>query len=99
MDKRTALEIAKAYKAEVMSHFPVVDVYLYGSYSHGSPTSESDIDIAVVVAHRDEECGGRIPMLWKLGRRVSYLIEPVLLALDEDNPLYADVIRTGIRIS
>lgn len=38
------------------------------------------------------------PLLWKLGRKFSYLIEPVLLSENENDPLYADVIKTGILI-
>ena len=38
------------------------------------------------------------PLLWKLKRKISNLIEPVLLVEDESNPLYADVVKTGILI-
>jgi hypothetical protein len=38
------------------------------------------------------------PLLWKLRRRISNLIEPVLLTEDMDNPLYRDITKTGILI-
>ena len=38
------------------------------------------------------------PLLWKLKRNISNLIEPVLLTEDTNNPLYADILKTGILI-
>jgi D-lyxose ketol-isomerase len=38
------------------------------------------------------------PLLWKLRRQVSNLIEPVLLVEDMNNPLYRDISSTGIPI-
>ena len=38
------------------------------------------------------------PLLWKLKRKVSNLIEPVLLTEDTNSPLYADILKTGILI-
>ena len=38
------------------------------------------------------------PLLWKLKRKVNNLIEPVLLTEDTNNPLYADILKTGILI-
>ena len=38
------------------------------------------------------------PLLWKLRRKISTLIEPVLLTEDMDNPLYCDITKTGILI-
>ena len=38
------------------------------------------------------------PLLWKLRRKISNLIEPVLLIEDMSNPLYCDIARTGILI-
>ncbi len=49
MDKGQALDIARKYKAMVAEHLPLKALYLYGSYSKGNYTEESDIDIAVVV--------------------------------------------------
>ena len=98
MDKKQAIEIAKKYKAMVAEHFPIKALYLFGSYSKGGYTEDSDIDIAVVVPQRSDNYFEETPLLWKLGRKVSYLIEPVLLAENEKCPLYTDVIKTGILI-
>ena len=98
MDKGQALDIAKKYKAMVAEHLPLKALYLYGSYSKGNFTDESDIDIAVVVSKRSDNYFEDTPLLWKLGRKVSYLIEPVLLTEDDDSPLHSEILRTGILV-
>lgn len=98
MDKRQAIAIAKKYKSVVAEYLPLKALYLFGSYSKGNYTDDSDIDIAVVVSHRSDNYFDDTPLLWKLGRKVSYLIEPVLLMEDTNNPLYADILKTGILI-
>lgn len=98
MDKNKAIEIAKEYKAIVAEHLPMKALYLFGSYSKGNYNQDSDIDIAVVVSRRSENYFEDTPLLWKLGRKVSFLIEPILLTEDDGNPLYVDVVKNGILI-
>lgn len=98
MDKSQAIEIARKYKALVAERLPLKALYLYGSYSKGGYREGSDIDIAVIVDHLSDNYFEDTPLLWKLRRQVSNLIEPVLLVEDMNNPLYRDVSRTGIPI-
>ena len=98
MDKRQAIEVARKYKAMVAEHLPLKALYLFGSYSKGGYTGDSDIDIAVIVTRRSDNYFEDTPMLWKIGRKVNYLIEPVLLTEDDGNPLYADIVKIGILI-
>lgn len=91
-----AIEIAKEYKDLVAEHLPLKALYLYGSYSKGNYTEDSDIDIAVVVERMSDDYFEDAPLLWKLKRKISNLIEPVLLTEDTNNPLYADILKTGI---
>lgn len=98
MDKAKAIQIAKSYKAAVESRLPLKALYLYGSYSKGNATEDSDIDIAVVVDCLCDNYFEDTPLLWKLRRKVSNLIEPVLLTEDLNNPLYVDILKTGILI-
>ena len=93
-----AIEIAKEYKDLVAEHLPLKALYLYGSYSKGNYTEDSDIDIAVVVERMSDDYFEDAPLLWKLKRKISNLIEPVLLTEDTNNPLYADIFKTGILI-
>ena len=98
MDKEQAIELAQRYKAILAERLPLKALYLYGSYSKGNQTEDSDIDIAVVVERMSDNYFDDTPLLWKLKRNVSNLIEPVLLTEDFDNPLYADVLKSGILI-
>lgn len=97
MDKEQAIVLAKRYKEMVAERLPLKALYLYGSYSKGNYREDSDIDIAVV-EHLDDNYFEDTPLLWKLRRKISNLIEPVLLIEDMSNPLYCDIARTGILI-
>ena len=73
-------------------------IILFGSRARGDNKPKSDIDIAVIVSHRSENYFEDVPLLWRLGRKINYLIEPVLLTDDDNNPLYSDILKTGILI-
>lgn len=98
MDKEQAIELARRYKEAVADCLPLKALYLYGSFSKGNYHSESDIDIAVIVDHLSEDYFADTPLLWKIKRKISNMIEPVLLTEDPANPLYSDIIRTGMLI-
>ncbi|GHT67318.1 hypothetical protein FACS189452_04790 [Bacteroidia bacterium] len=105
MDKRTTIiNKVRAYKDLVNTTFPVkIDqCYLFGSYAKGTPREHSDIDVAFVVKHLDENYNflETEPILWKLTRQIDDRIEPVLIARDEDYAGFLDEIqRTGIEIT
>ena len=90
MDKEQAINLAKRYKEMVAEKLPLKALYLY--------RADSDIDIAVIVERLDDDYFKDTPLLWKLRRKISNLIEPVLLTEDMDNPLYCDIRKTGILI-
>ncbi len=98
MDKKQAIELVKKYKDLVTEKFPVKCMYLFGSYSKGNYHEESDIDVAVIVDNMTDELFDEQYKLWTLRRKVSLLIEPVMLEADEGNPLYYDIVRTGTLI-
>ena len=98
MDKEQAIEIARRYKKLVAEKLPLKALYIYGSYSKGTYHENSDIDIAVVVEKLSDNYFEDTPLLWKLKRKISNLIEPVLLTEDKNNPLYADILKTGILV-
>lgn len=98
MDKEQAIKSAQRHKVAVAERLPLKALYLYGSFSKGNYTADSDIDIAVVVEHMSDNYFEDTPLLWNLKREISNLIEPVLLTEDTSNPLYADILKTGILI-
>lgn len=72
---------------------------MYGSYSKGHPHPWSDIDVAVIVPSiNDDKWLEQSADLWHDVDKVSLLIEPVLMAQNEETLLYKDVIRTGIAV-
>lgn len=99
MDKAEAIKLGKAYKKLVKKHFDVKDVILYGSYGKGNPREDSDIDIAVVVDNIEGDYFDHVPLLWKLKRQVSNLIEPVLICGENEKSGFLENIRqTGIAL-
>lgn len=71
---------------------------MYGSYSKGNATPDSDIDVAVIVPTYGDQKLEISKNLWRDVDKVSLLIEPVLMADDRWSPLYDDVMRTGIAV-
>ncbi len=95
MDKEQAITLARQYKEAISKQLPIKALYLYGSYSKGNYNADSDIDIAVVVDKLSDNYFDDTPLLWRIRRKISNLIEPVLLTEDSNNPLYADIVKTG----
>ena len=105
MDKKTltrdeALDTVRAYKRVIQSHYRTEPrVVMYGSYAKGYANPDSDIDVAVIppgsdITDRWEQSAD----LWSDIRKVSVLIEPVLMEDDEDSMLYREVMRTGVTV-
>ncbi len=47
----TTLRQIKAYAAEVARQFKPQKIILFGSYAYGKPTTDSDVDLLVVMPH------------------------------------------------
>ena len=99
MDKEQALELVRQYKQVIAPHFnDGAKVFLFGSYSKGYARPESDIDVAVVVPSFGDNWWTWTKSLWRDVRKVSSLIEPILMEEGSHSPLYDDVMRTGIAV-
>ncbi len=104
MDRRTltrdeALELVRRYKRVISPRFEVEPrVMMFGSYSKGYATPDSDIDVAVIVPTYGDRKFEISKLLWRDVDKVSLLIEPVLMADDRQSPLYHDVMRTGVAV-
>ncbi len=105
MDKRRtlsrdeALNLVRHYKRIIRHRFKSEPrVLMFGSYSKGYATPDSDIDVAVIVPTYGDQKLEISKKLWSDVDKVSLLIEPVLLADDRWSPLYDDVMKTGIAV-
>ena len=95
-----ALELVRQYKEVIAPRFDEkTEVYMFGSYSKGYANADSDIDVAVIVPKIEEgKWFDWAKSLWHDVRKVSFLIEPVLMERNESSPLYRDVMLTGIAV-
>ena len=105
MDKKTltrdeALDTVRAYKRVIRSRYRTEPrVVMYGSYAKGYANPDSDIDVAVILPGSDiTDRWEQSADLWSDIRKVSVLIEPVLLEDNEDSMLYREVMRTGVTV-
>ena len=72
---------------------------MYGSYAKGYANPDSDIDVAVILSGSDiTDRWEQSADLWSDIRKVSVLIEPVLMEDNEDSMLYREVMRTGVTV-
>ena len=105
MDRRTltreeALDKVREYKRVIRQRYKTEPkVFMYGSYAKGYANPDSDIDVAVILP------GSEITDPWEQWadiagdvRKVSTLIEPVLMEDNEDSMLYREVMRTGVAV-
>ena len=94
MDKRQtlkfdeALNLVRRYKQVISSRFQTEPrVMMYGSYSKGYANPDSDIDVAVIVPSFGDNWWVWTKGLWHDVRKVSSLIEPVLMEENCHSPL------------
>ncbi|HRZ96610.1 MAG TPA: nucleotidyltransferase domain-containing protein [Paludibacter sp.] len=100
MDNREIINKLSEYKLLLSKHFDVDKVILYGSFAKGNPSSDSDIDVAVIVNSIEEDYFTYAPLLWKLRREIDDRIEPVLIEKDNDiSGFLSEVMRTGVIIN
>ena len=93
MDQEEAINLGKKYKVLISEHFDVKDAIIYGSYCKGTQKEDSDIDIAIVVDDITGNYFDSFPLLWKIKRKVSNFIEPVLICEKKDKSGFLKEIR------
>ena len=99
MDKKEAINKAKAYRYLLKDHFNLENVYLFGSYAKDTYKEESDIDIAIVVNQIEGDYFSIAPLLWKLRREIDDRIEPILIEKKHDNADFlGEIQKYGIEI-
>ena len=96
MDYNEIIEITKRYSDRVVDYMKPKWIILYGSYSNGLATSDSDIDIAVICDAIEDGYLEKSQQLFKLRRGIDSRIEPVLIELGNDKSGFCDeVLKTG----
>lgn len=99
MDKGTALKNSKKYAVKVREQFPDSKIILYGSYSDGEPTKDSDIDIAVIINNFTGNWLKTSSQLWRYTENIDTRIEPVLLdEMDDQSGFCEHILKTGIEL-
>lgn len=93
MDKTEINQIIYQYVDKICMNFSPRQIILFGSYAKGNATSESDIDIAVIVDEIKGDYLNNAILLYKLRRNVDDRIEPVLLEYGSDPSGFLEEIR------
>ena len=84
LDKTEARNVALEYARVVNQELAPKNIILFGSYINGTPTENSDIDIAVVFDDFKGNWLETATLLSRLKRKVNLLIEPHILDESED---------------
>ena len=96
-------KIVVEYVRDVKKHFNVNKAILYGSYSKGTNTEDSDVDVAIF--SDSFKYKNRIEIntfLFSLARKYKDVcIEPIAFDsndLEDDNPFVKEILKTGREI-
>ncbi|NBC83659.1 MAG: nucleotidyltransferase domain-containing protein [Bacteroidetes bacterium] len=99
MDQKEVINKVRQYKALLQNHFDVDRVYLFGSYLLGTNRKDSDIDVAIILNHVEEDYFSVTPVFWKLRHEVDDRIEPILIEKDNDRSGFLkEIEKWGIEI-
>lgn len=101
MDKREAIDIAKKYSESVYKKYPIINVFLFGSFAKGTNHADSDIDLAIVFKTVDDIIDLQIELM-KMRTDDDLLIEPHPFSENDfnmSNPVVAEILKNGIEIS
>lgn len=102
--KEISQDVVVAYRAIYKEN--LVYVILYGSYSRGDFTAESDIDYIGIVDAEEVQINSRLRFLWRLTGEIDLNREAVISAMAEsyeaynkaDSPYIQNVRKDGIKV-
>lgn len=101
MDKTQAIKVATEYINLLKNSYNIKSAILFGSYAKETNHSDSDIDIAIVLAKVDDIIDTQIEFM-KLRRKIDLRIEPHPFAYDDfniNNPVVDEILKFGININ
>ena len=100
MDRKSIIDIVKAFKDRAYNSYKPKEVYLYGSYAKGTANKDSDIDVAFVYDnYNSDNYLEESANLWGLSHEIDIRIEPVIVDKDDDvSGFLSDIKSHGILI-
>lgn len=101
MDKTQAIKVATEYINLLEDSYNIKRAILFGSYAKETNHSDSDINIAIVLAKVDDIIDTQIELM-KLRRKIDLRIEPHPFAYDDfniNNPVVDEILKFGININ
>ena len=103
MDKNIHRSINKYIRLIKENFEGIENAYLFGSYAKGNPTSDSDIDIALIFKILDDTRRFDVQVqLMLLAAQIDSRIEPHPIAQDDfnaGNSFFNEIKKTGIKIA
>ncbi|MDZ7759359.1 MAG: nucleotidyltransferase domain-containing protein [Desulfovermiculus sp.] len=84
MDKKQARTITKQFISSLTSEIQPRKIVFYGSWVHGYPDEESDIDIAVIFDLIENDYLDMLTKIYQIASKVDIHIEPVLFEENRD---------------
>lgn len=99
MDSSEALALAERFVQEARREYPIAETWLYGSFAYGTPTEDSDIDVAVILDPMPGDVLAAEVDLFRIRRAIDTRLEPIILEPEKDRSGFAEMVTTrGIRI-
>jgi predicted nucleotidyltransferase len=96
LDKGAVIDTVERYADLVARELSPSAVVLYGSYAKGDAREDSDIDVAVIFNGFEGDWLETSSFLWRLRRKISFDIEPILLDSTQDKSGFvANILKTG----
>jgi predicted nucleotidyltransferase len=96
-------QIVRRFVERVRNKMPVEEVYVFGSYADGTPTDDSDIDVAVISPVFSSDYWTHLKMLSRARHPDALRIEPIGFSVEHrQSPprgsLLREILRTGWRV-
>lgn len=99
MDQSEAINKVREYSQLLKRHLAFEKIYLYGSFAKNTYSEDSDIDVAIIVNHIEDDFFAINPLLWKIRREIDHRIEPILIEKSNDKSGFlTEIQKNGIEI-
>lgn len=100
--KQSIRDIANRYAELLKKEMNIKNIYLFGSYTKGNFTEDSDIDIIVISEEFSGDPVNDTLRLMKIRRKVDNRIEPHPFKVedfDESTPYVKEILKQAIKVA